>query len=364
MKDTRPGFKKRMTLGVFARYRHVQAALHDLTYLFWECTLRCNLGCRHCGSDCHRDSVVRDMPLADFLRVLDEVKTQCRPERVMLALTGGEPLMRDDLEACGAAFLERGFPWGMVSNGYHLTAERFNGLRRSGLRSLTISLDGLEESHNWLRGRPDSYARALEAITIAAKAEDMAFDVVTCVNQRNFDELETVRDLLISRGVRQWRLFTIFPKGRAEDNALLDVSGRQLESLLEFIRTARNEKQIKASYGCEGFLGPFEGEVRNGYFWCRAGICIGSVLADGSISACPSLRGDYIQGNIYKDSFLDCWNNRFANMRDRSWARTEECADCPSWTWCEGNGLHLRDERTGKLLRCHMNMLEETVSDH
>ncbi len=50
-------------------------AEHKLRTLFWECTLRCNLACRHCGSDSRVDPGVPDMPLADFLKVLDEEVT-------------------------------------------------------------------------------------------------------------------------------------------------------------------------------------------------------------------------------------------------------------------------------------------------
>jgi len=355
---TKIPWSKRLAMNAFRRYRAAQVALHDLTYLFWECTLRCNLQCRHCGSDCTHDSITPDMPKEDFLNVLDEIRPHCNPGRTVIALTGGEPLMRADLEECGRAITERGFPWGMVSNGYSLSSERLDGLIRAGLCSITISLDGLEESHNWLRCRPDSFARAYAAIERVASVKGLAFDVVTCVNQKSFDELEALRDLLIKAGVPRWRLFTIFPKGRAEDNALLDVGDDQFLKLMDFIRTTREQGKILANYGCEGFLGAYEGLVRDGFFWCRAGINVGSVLADGSISACPSLRGDYIQGNIYQDSFMDCWENRFEVMRDRSWTKTGLCADCAVYKWCEGNGLHLRDERSGNLLRCHYHMLE------
>lgn len=342
----------RLALRTFRRYRHAQAALHELSYLFWECTLRCNLHCRHCGSDCTRETAAPDMPLDDFLRVLDEIRTQYDPGKVAVVLTGGEPLLRPDLETAGQAFRERGFPWGMVSNGYGLGAERFHRILASGLGSLTISLDGLEDDHNWLRGRPDSFERAVDAIRNAAAVGGIAFDVVTCVNQRNWGSLNDIKALLIDLGVKRWRLFTIFPKGRAQGDATFDLSPEQFRALIEFILAARKEQRILASYGCEGFLGAYEGYARNGLFWCRAGVHIGSVLADGSISACPSLRGDYIQGNIYTDRFLDCWNNRYRVMRDRSWARTGACAECDVFPWCEGNGLHLRDAR--KIGRAHV----------
>ena len=63
---------------------------HPLRDLFWECTLRCNMSCRHCGSDCLKESQIPDMPFADFLPVLDEVAAHCDPTQVMVQTVGGK----------------------------------------------------------------------------------------------------------------------------------------------------------------------------------------------------------------------------------------------------------------------------------
>lgn len=350
--------KKKIILSLFQQHKRNQSKLHELTYLFWECTLRCNLNCIHCGSDCTKEAMSPDMPLEDFLKVLDNIAAHVDPHKTMIVLTGGEPLMRKDLERCGEEIYKRGFPWGMVTNGFGLAPTRFNDLLKAGLRSITISLDGLNpETHDWFRGRSGSWEKAIDAVARVAATPDLMYDVVTCVNKRSIDDLEAIRELLISKGVKRWRLFTVFPKGRAKENPLLQLSKTDFVRLMEFIKQTRKDGKIKASYGCEGFLGDYELEVRDNPFFCQAGIHVGSVLVDGSISACPSLRADYIQGNIYTDDFWTIWNERYQTMRDRSWTRTGKCATCNSYKYCEGNGLHLRDEKTGELLCCHMEML-------
>ena len=75
------------------------------------------------------------------------------------------------------------------------------------------------------------------------------------------------------------------------------------------------------------------------------------------LPACPNLRADFMQGNIYKDDFWTVWNERYQIMRDRSWTKTNQCADCKSFKYCEGNGLHLREQKNGKLLCCHLEMI-------
>ena len=67
-------FADRLRRNIFALYKKSVTREHELTYLFWECTLRCNLNCRHCGSDCLKTSGTPDMPLEDFVKVLDALK--------------------------------------------------------------------------------------------------------------------------------------------------------------------------------------------------------------------------------------------------------------------------------------------------
>jgi radical SAM protein with 4Fe4S-binding SPASM domain len=224
---------------------------------------------------------------------------------------------------------------------------------------MTISLDGLKESHNWLRGNNNSFDKAIAAIKILCAEKNFTFDVVTCVNQKNLGELPEIKKLLLQIGVKRWRVFTICPIGRAKENPLLDISDEQFVGLMNFIKDTRKEGLINASYGCEGFLGNFETEARDGYFFCRAGVNIASVLADGSICACPNInRNNFTQGNIYTDNFIEVWNTKFQKMRDREWTKTGICADCKEFKWCRGNGTHLRDVENETVLRCHYQMIK------
>ena len=333
--------------------------LTPLRQLFWECTLRCNLSCRHCGSDCKKVSEQPDMPLEDFLPVLDEIKCHQPYQRVVVHMVGGEPLVRPDLAECGRAITEKGFYWGTVTNAMSLTEDKLNELLEAGLRTIAISVDGLEEEHNWLRRNERSFECAYNAIKVLTKAPDyLAWDVITCVNSRNFDKLEAIKRMLIDAGVTQWRIFTIFPMGRASDNDELQISDEQFNELMEFIVKTREEDEIDLSYACEGYLGDYEGKVRDYYFSCQAGLSVASVLSDGGISGCLSIRSHYRQGNIYKDSFWGVWKNRFQLYRNHDWMKTGECENCEVFKYCQGNGMHLRDD-DGKLLTCHYNRLNK-----
>lgn len=357
MKTTPLTLRRKLALEIARYIENRNVKEHPLRQLFWECTLRCNLNCRHCGSDCKKTANTPDMPKEDFLRVLDSVAAKTDPHKVFVVVTGGEPLMRADLEECGRAIYERGFPWGMVTNGLFLTQERLDRLMKAGLHTATVSLDGFATDHNWMRGNPNSFDRAVNAIRMMAQTPELVFDVVTCVNRHSLIRLEEFKEFLISIGLKRWRIATIVPMGRAASDPELQLSDEDFRKVMEFIRRTRREGRIQLSYGCEGFLGNYEGEVRNHFFACQAGVTVGSVLIDGSISACSSIRSDYHQGNIYEDDFMEVWENRFLPYRDREWMRTGECADCKYFRYCKGNGMHLRDEK-GELYFCHLKRLK------
>lgn len=293
------------------------------------------------------------MPAQDFLKVIDSLLPHVNPHHVNIVITGGEPLVRKDLEYVGRQLYDRQFPWGIVTNGLLLTQERFESLRAAGLHNITISLDGLEDNHNWMRNHPASFRNAYRAIKMVASAEDLNFDVVTCVNRKSLGELDALKELLIDAGVKRWRLFTIFPSGRAAQYPEFELTGEETETLMRFIVETRKEGRIHPSFCCEGFMAGYEGKVRDHFFDCQAGVTVASVLLDGGIGACPSIRADYRQGNIYKDDFFDVWQNRYDKYRNREWMKTGICADCSFWRHCEGNGMHLRDSE-GNITHCHL----------
>ena len=314
------------------------------------------MSCRHCGSDCKVQPSVKDMPAADFLRVIDSITPHVDTHKVFIIFTGGEALLRDDLEEVGLELYRREYPWGLVTNGFLLDEKRLESLLASGMHSITVSLDGFEEQHNWIRRHPQSFAKAEGAIKLLAQQKDILWDVVTCVNPRSYPHLREFRDYLVSLGVPAWRLFSIFPMGRAAHDPELQLSDEQFRGILDFIEGERSkvkgERLINVSYACEGFLGPYEQKVRDHFFYCRSGVEVASIRCDGAISGCTSVRSHMDQGNIYKDDFWDVWQNRFQIMRDRSWARKDQCKDCKVWRYCEGSGLHLYDDN-GNLLVCH-----------
>lgn len=116
------------------------------------------------------------------------------------------------------------------------------------------------------QGNRRSFEGAVNAIAMLAEEKEIVWDVVTCVNQKNFKDLMLLKDFLIELGVKNWRIFTIFPVGRAAETPELQIDDTQFTWILKFIRHCRAEGKIHASFACEGFLGNYEGKYATRFF--------------------------------------------------------------------------------------------------
>ncbi len=347
----------------WSAYQDVEASLHELRYLFLEVTRRCNLACRHCGSDCGRDHRVAGLPTPRILAVLRRVATQWDARRIMLVITGGEPLMRPDLPFVLAAARDLGFRLGMVTNGYALDEAVARKLARAGLESVVVSLDGPPDCHDWLRRRPDAFARSAAALEHLRAAGVPLVEAITCVTPRSLGRLAETFEIVRQRGATHWRVFNIFPAGRARDNWELLLRPAQIAELVGSIARLRERGQhlgLVVNLSEEGYLGwEWEHRVRDTPYFCRAGINIAGILADGSIAACPNLPPSMTQGHLDHDDFVEVWEKRYGLFRDRRWTRQGMCADCAQWRVCRGNSLHLWNHEAGEPHWCQHRILQE-----
>lgn len=347
---------KHILLELFRLYHKQLVDSHPLRCLIWECTLKCNLSCKHCGSDCKCDEATTNMSYQDFVSVLNSIKPHIPPEKLKITFSGGEPLMRSDIVECGNNLSQLGYSWGMVSNGLLLTKKRIAELVDAGLKSISLSLDGLEAYHNSFRDNQNSYNKVIEAIKELKKYPTVFTSVVTCVTPDNLQQLDVLKTMLIDElKIGSWRMYPVFPVGRAANNRDLLLDSEQLHALLSFIQIHR-KKGNNIKFSCEGFLGDYEGEVRQHFYYCMAGVTVASIRANGDISGCNSIRFNYAEGNIYKDNFWDVWQNRFEKYRNRDWAKTGICSKCNAFRYCLGGGMHLRDVN-GDVVNCLYNKL-------
>lgn len=338
-------------------YRSLETSVHPLRYLFLEITQRCNLQCRHCGSDCSAKAHPNELSAGEWVAQLDAIARDVDVKQLLLVLTGGEPFCAPHLPQLLDAIKRHGMAFGMVTNGYALDARRLQQVVAAGCQSITISLDGLQESHDWLRGVDGSFARAVRAVELCTAGKSLPFfDVVTCVGPRNLHELGQVEELLRARHVPHWRLFCIFPRGRAKGDAELLLTDDQASAMFRFIAERRRvspPEGMQIEFCCEGFLpAALDSAVRDEPYFCRAGISIASVLSDGSVTGCPNNPPALTQGNVREAPLKEIWEQRFTPFRDRAWMAQGPCQGCAAFKRCQGNSMHLWDADAQQPARC------------
>lgn len=342
----------------FIARKEVLRETRPLQYLFWEATLRCNLSCRHCGSDCLRqDSSAKDeIDSESIKRELRSISDHYPTEDCTFAIIGGEPLVREDIVEVGAFAASLGYAWGITTNGMLLTGSMLGRLRRANLRTISVSLDGTERDHDSLRNHEGCHTIVTDAIRrLVDDPFYDKFDVICCVNSLNIDHLDGFMDELLELGVPAVRFTPVFSRGRAGRNERLMLRKPDYRKLLGFIARQRAcQDSIRVTLSEEGYWGPqWECVVRDELHYCASGILIGTILHDGRVTGCPSVSRAFIEGDIGEDSFVDIWRNGFSRYReDRAKTFAHQCAGCDHWVLCEGGGFHLLDQEPGRSACC------------
>lgn len=351
--------KIRSTL--YEKYKKIEISEHNLLYLFLEITKKCNMSCLHCGTDCKSVPDSPELTTESWLKIVDYI-VENFSDQIVFVITGGEPLVHPDLIKITEHIKSKNRRWGMVTNGILLTEKKFEELQNAGLYSITVSLDGLETAHNKLRNSPNAFAKALKSLEIIGKSNLKFKDAVTCVFSENLHQLDEIAELLLKNGMNSWRLYRIFLSGRALFNPITQLTFEQTQEMLVWISNNRKkyaERGLDISYSCEGFMDfEIDRKIRKNPYFCRAGVNIASILADGNITGCSNNHTDFHRGNIVTDNFANVWNNNFGDFRERKWLKSTICESCEYIKKCGATSIHLWNLKTDRPGFCYMKDLE------
>ena len=329
----------------------------DLKFLFLELTMRCNERCLHCGSSCG-DVEYDELSVEKYRELLDKVKEDF-PKLPMLCITGGEPLLRREFFEIMGYAQSLGYRWGMTSNGTLITPGIAKRLYEYGMKTISVSIDGLEQTHDSFRRTPGGFRKALEGIKNLLEYDFQDVQVTTVVTKKSLPQLDELFQLIEELDVHSWRVINIEPIGRA-----LELDGYALDRddyrrMFDFIRKKR-AMGYPVTYGCSHYLGiDFEKVVRNWYFLCNSGVFTASIMANGDIAGCLDIerREETIQGNILRDDFTDVWKNRFEIFRTPLYEKDDRCRWCESRYFCGGGAYHSWDYDNNRQMVCFKDIL-------
>ena len=349
-------------LALMKNYKEQELINHRLIDLFWECTLTCNAKCKHCGSSAEKKQYDGELTTEEIKSAFKQIACDMDASKILINVTGGEPLVRKDLcEVMEYATNELGFHWGMTTNGILLTEENIEKLRKANMETISISIDGIEETHNKFRGVPNSYQTIINNIKKLKKAGYVKhIQVTTVFHKENINQMEELYQIMLELGLDSWRLVSMDPIGRANENDNLLLNGKEIKQLLDFIKSKKKDRRLELTYGCPGFLGlEYEKEVRKQYFYWRTGINVASILYNGDLFVCPNVPRikSLIQGNIKTDNFKDIWNNKYKEFRTKDRTKCDKCEKCEYWDYCLGGAYHTWNFADNEQNKCTYNMI-------
>jgi radical SAM protein with 4Fe4S-binding SPASM domain len=338
------------------RFRFADDLLsHRPVHVVWELTLACNLRCKHCGSRAgraRRDELSTDECL-DVIGQLADLGTR------EISLIGGETYLRRDWLTIIKAISDAGIHCGLQTGGRALTEEKIQQAVDAGLRTIGVSIDGPQEIHDWLRGVPGSYERAIQAIRFAVRA-NLQPGVNTQINALSKPYLRDIFEPITEAGARFWQVQLTVPMGNAADNADILLQPHDIVETIDvladlFERGRRVGIRLLPGNNV-GYFGEHEHMWRTlttvpGYWHgCSAGETTLGLEADGTIKGCPSLPAERYSGGTTRDvSLVQAIDALVPKTVRHDGARGRGfCASCYYWNVCHGGCTWMADALTRK----------------
>ncbi len=319
-------------------------------WIAWEITRRCNLRCVHCRSSSEMEAKGHpDFPTSEAFRVIDDIVSYAKP---VVVLSGGEPLVRKDVFEIARYGTDKGLRMCLATNGTLVNDETCENIRASGIRIVSLSLDGSEEGvHDDFRSQKGAFAGTINAARLF-KRHGIEFIVNSSFTRRNQEEIPKVYRLAKELGATAWYMFMIVPTGRGEEIMNELISKEDYEEILDWhYNMEKDEDMMLVRPTCAPHYyrvvlqqSKKEGEKfkkrtlkfsTGGSKGCIAGQLICLIDVDGNVLPCSYFPKP--AGNVRESSFKEIWEGSalFKDLRDFKKYKGK-CGSCEFINVCGG----------------------------
>jgi heme b synthase len=300
----------------------------SLRLVAWETTRNCNLACLHCRASATMGPHSGELDTSEAFALLDQIAEVAKP---IVILTGGEPLLREDIFEIAAYGTQKRLKMVMAPNGTLITETIAKKLMDAGIKRISISLDGATpESHDRFRKVNGAFEGAIRGMTIAKKV-GLDFQVNTTITKTNLDQIPAIQKLAVRLGAVAHHIFLLVPTGRGKYIVDTEIDAAEYEQTLNWFYDQRNKSSLELKATCaphyyriirqrakaEGISVTFNTHgldaVTRG---CLGGIGFCFVSHRGDVQPCGFLTVK--AGNIRERSFAEIWKNSdvFSALRD------------------------------------------------
>lgn len=319
----------------------------------FESTLACNLNCRHCGSSAGKAR-------SDELTT-EECKSLFEQLRGIglewITISGGEPMARPDWAELITLAKDTGMGVGMFTNAIAMDDDAAKRAKDAGIDSIGLSIDGLEATHDHIRGRKGHF-KILEAAMERFQNNGISYGAVTTICNDNLAQLEEMQQYISQSGAYSWQVQLGSDMGNLSHYPEMLIAPRQLPKLEKRIANMIVSGPLKIYCADSlGYYGPHEKILRNPiggkcFSGCGAGKTNIGIECNGNIKGCLSIMAGYnkkgknfVEGNIRETPLHEIWNRPGAFSYSRNWSRadlTGFCATCAYAEKCKGGCLGKR----------------------
>ena len=333
-------------------HTHLSASDHsndtpDLRLVAWETTRNCNLSCVHCRASATSGPYKNELDTQKAFQLLEDISEVAKP---IIILTGGEPLLRPDIFRIAKYGSDLGLRMVMAPNGTLVTQDTAKKLVESGIKRVSISLDGANaESHDRFRGVPGAFKGALQGIE-HFKSVGMSFQINTTITKTNLSQIPSILKLAETLGAVAHHIFLLVPTGRGKYIVDQAIDAEQYEETLNWFYDQRNNTPLQLKATCaphyyrilrqraktEGVKITFQSHgldaVTRG---CLAGSGFCFISHQGKVQPCGFL--DLECGDVRETKFSDIWRNspQFLKLRDFNLLKGK-CGMCEYKKFCGG----------------------------
>jgi len=302
--------------------------------ILWDITYACNLKCKHCLSSAGKP-LEDELALDDVKLILDDL---AKLKVFNICFLGGEPLMRNDFIEILRYASQYNFGISFSTNGVLVKEPIIEELKDLKVFQVQVSLDGLEETHNKIRGHSNSFQLAIEAIKRLIDS-GIQVGISTTVNKWNLAELEDLIQLSLSVGASYFKPIPIMPVGRGKDVNRLMLSPSETKDYVKFLLSQKSQYEDKLHIFAEETYSwlfqdppePHSFSTKMTHSTCAAGTSQLVFSPNGLVFPCPFLH-DFVAGDLRVESVQQIWENSNILGQFREVATTDlkgKCGRCP-----------------------------------
>jgi len=301
-----------------------------------EVTGRCNLNCIHC--EVRGGEPKMDPPLRRIYSMIDSIATV--PEFKMLVLTGGEPLLRQDIYEIITYAKNVSFEVTIASNGTLISRKTAKKLSALDVAGVAVSLDFTNyKLQDEFRGVSGAWKMAIEGMKNAVK-EGLYLQANICLSRLNFKELQPLLKLADELGSCVVLLYQFQPFGRGKSREELALTSSEFLKVIESVFFLQRQlKALVIPVGLPQYFAYLSDKtpplLKRIFKGCIAGNGMFYVRWYGDVWPCAFLQKSI--GNIMEDTAIEIWTNNIVLSKIRDRRNLEEpCRSCRYRENCGG----------------------------